>query len=251
MSAAQDFLLTLPPPSSDHKKFWKGHKLNKREAKQLALELGKDANDLYYSACVSYLDALRGVSTGLYSWATTKLYYSLFYSLRALSCCGRHCIFYVGKSPHGIEAQAGMSASAREGTTHKVVLTEFATRFATHFLVSQSIDLQPALNWMTEKREQANYRLTRFIEPSIPDHFRFFVKAGARRSLDSYLREKTGLYVFDPDHAIIALPLRALEFVRDELNGISRMSTDERNFLRSHCRDRNGQIKGLVTVLGV
>jgi hypothetical protein len=75
------------------------------------------------------------------------------------------------------------------------------------------------------------------------------VANGLRRALNAYLSEPTPLYVFDPDHAIVAYPLRALQLVGSQLapGGIIALSEDEQAFLRGRARDQAGNLPFLIT----
>jgi hypothetical protein len=73
------------------------------------------------------------------------------------------------------------------------------------------IRLPVQLEWLIERREEANYRLSRFIEPGVPQHFRRIVSDGVRRSLSAYVSDDTFLYAFDESHAILAFPLEVLK----------------------------------------
>jgi len=77
------------------------------EALHLQTLLHRDALDGYYSALVSFADALHGLQANYFSWATVKLYYALFYCLRALLSGAGVCIFYLGSAPALVQAIAG------------------------------------------------------------------------------------------------------------------------------------------------
>ena len=77
------------------------------------------------------------------------------------------------------------------------------------FLLSQPIGVEDPLDWLMNLREDANYKVARFVEPDIPEHFLKLSKIGIRRACQAYLTDK--IYLFDPDHAILAYPLALLE----------------------------------------
>jgi hypothetical protein len=220
------------------------------EAASLASGLRADAADLYYSAWVTFLDALHGINKGFYTWATVKLYYSVFYTFRASLAFGDVCAFHVDRTSFTVTARAGDApVSCTERGTHKTVMKTFERRNPGHVLVSQQIDLEDAVDWMVEKRESANYRVVRFGEPDCEAEFEHVAANGLRRTLNAYLSETTLLYVFDPDHAIVAYPLRALQLVGSQLarGGIIVPSEDEQSFLRGRARDQAGNLPLLIT----
>ncbi len=57
--------------------------LSPSEREELKKRLLLDAGDYYQSALVSLVDGLRSIPSSFYSWSTVKLYYSVFYALRA------------------------------------------------------------------------------------------------------------------------------------------------------------------------
>ncbi len=71
---------------------------------------------------------------------------------------------------------------------------------------------------------------------------------GLRRTLNAYLSENTLLYVFDPDHAIVAYPLRALQLVGSQLAAgrLTTLSDEEQAFLRGRAKDQAGNLPLLI-----
>lgn len=221
------------------------------EAVNLSDALRADAVDLYYSGWISFLDALNGIKKDFYTWATVKLYYSVFYSLRASLALGNVCAFHVGRPHFIIVAQPGESPiSCTESGTHKAVLKSFKSRNPNHLLVSQKIGFDDAVDWLIDKRESANYGDQRFSEPNSRSEFNFIAEHGIRKTLNAYLGEKSLLYVFDPDHAMIAFPLRALQLIGDQLLTVvstSGTAVNEQRFLKTCAKDHIGHLSELVS----
>ncbi len=219
------------------------------EAATLSISLREDARDMYYSAWVTFLDALHGINKGFYSWAAVKLYYTVFYALRASLAFADVCAFHVDRSSFTIIAQAGNSpVSCKERGTHKTVLKTFEQQNAGHLLMSQQIDLQSAIDWLIDRREEANYRKVRFGEPDCSPAFDQVAKNGLRKLINGYLAEPSALYVFDPDHAILAYALRTLQIIGGDLapSGITTPSADEQAFLRAKAKDQSGNLSALI-----
>jgi uncharacterized protein (UPF0332 family) len=219
------------------------------EAAGLSTALRADAGDLYYSAWVTFIDALRGVENGFYTWATVKLYYAVFYAFRASLAYNNECAFHVGRSAFAVTARPGESpVSCTDPGTHKVVLKMFAQKNPGHALISQQIDLVDAVDWLVEKREAANYRTARFSEPDCDPAFEQLISNGFRRTINAYLSESTFLYVFDPDHAVVAYPLCALQLIGTQLSagGLTVLSEIEKTFLLAQARDKAGKLAGLI-----
>jgi len=221
------------------------------EAFNLSVALRSDAGDFYYSAWVSFLDALNGINNGFYTWATVKLYYSVFYAFRTSLALNGICTFHVSKSHYIVDAYPGKCpSSCIDHGTHKVVLKTFQRKNLAYGLLSQQIDLTDAVDWLISKRESANYGVPRFSEPECSGLFEFIADIGIRQTLNSYLAEASPLYVFDPDHAMVAYPLRALQLVGDHLRGSlppTYVTDDEKRFLLARARDKSGSLTQLIT----
>ena len=169
-----------------------------------------DAKNYHYSSCVSVCEAIRGVRDGNYSWAVVKLYYSVFYSIRSLLATNGVSIFYNGTKPWSIDAVAGSQPQKRSGTTHEVVYRVFSEKFPSNPLIGE-IEGVNCFNWLKKLREDANYKLGKFVEPSIPSHFQNALSVGLRRSLHAYQNDAALSYAFDKDHAAIAYPIACLK----------------------------------------
>lgn len=96
--------------------------LTAAHAATLSNALREDAKDYHFSACVTLVEAIRGLTAGLYTWSTVKLYYSVFYGLRGILALEAHCIFYVAQTAFRITAAAGESPVTIKGPTHRSVL---------------------------------------------------------------------------------------------------------------------------------
>jgi hypothetical protein len=212
--------------------------------------LHDDSQDYFYSACISIVDALRGLQCGFYSWATVKLYYSAFYSLRSLLAADRVCVFYVDSSPFSVLANAGECGTAGSGQTHAYVLERFATQNPNHRFVKQDVDAVPALDWIIEKREDANYKIPRFSEPNAPAHFGQIELYGVRKLVSTYLADTADIYTFDKDHAMLAIPIAALVEAASVAKGLGtvRFAVDELSMLTSECCDDTGPLAPMTNV---
>lgn len=185
--------------------------LNSAQASALRRALGNDAADYLYNGALSIGDATRAIERSLFSWATVKLYYSTFYLARSILASNGRAVVYKGTKPYGLSCGAGDVASKRSGTTHKAVLGYFASSLPNSPLLSQDIAATDPLDWLMARREEVNYTNSRFVEPMPPRHFEVIAREGLRRSIAAYVKDETSLYAFDPDHAMLALPIQALK----------------------------------------
>jgi len=247
---AQAYISTLLPGTPNASTV-ESYALNLSESNRLLSYLKGDAISYTYSATVSIGDAVLGTRKELFTWATVKLYYSTFYAFRALLAVNGVCIFYIGTKPYCIEAKPGQSARRRDGQTHKVILKEVENRNIEPSLLSQQIDLEEPLEWLMTKRECANYRDAKFCEPNIPNHFKKIVDFGVRRAVEEYLLDTSSLYLFDPDHAILAYPLKVLQVLCKYMVSTENFTfrDEEVSYLCRLFSDQKGPIPEMVSVL--
>lgn len=216
--------------------------LNATQASGLTQALSEDALNYLYSGAVSIADATQAIDRGMYTWATVKLYYSLFYLARGQLADKGVAIFYNKTKPMSVKAAAGETPKKAAGNTHKVVLNLFKTSMPNHPITSNPIDSVDAFEWMVKRREEANYNIAKFSEPTTPKHLEKIASAGIRRSLAAYLTDSTHLYCFDRDHAILALPAELLKQNLISLRANPERMRDERKYLAGLFSDRLGPI---------
>lgn len=227
------------------------HILSELEAEKLQLNLREDACDYLYSATVSLGDALCGLNRGLFTWATVKLYYSVFYTMRARLAFKGFCIFYIKTSPYSISSVPGKQAQKEKGQTHKVVMQLFRNNNIDPFMLSQPIELKDPIDWLMNLRENANYKIARFAEPEVPKYFMKVKKFGVRRACEEYISDTSTLHLFDPDHAMVAYPISLIrrafsEFQRENL---SIQKKESKSFLNELFSDKKGAFSSLLQVL--
>lgn len=113
--------------------------LTATEASALVRASRNDAGDYFYSAALTIAEAANSLSSGFFSWATIKLYYGAFFSIRALMAYDGFSLFYVEGSPFFVTATPGERPVKQSGNTHAVVLANFNRLYKTHPLLSQTI----------------------------------------------------------------------------------------------------------------
>lgn len=218
--------------------------LNAGEARTLAKSLGQDARDCYYSGVLSVADSVQSLDRGFYSWATVKLYYAAFYLARSALALSGYSIIYAGTTPYAWRALPGEVPVKRSGPTHKVVLNAFPSYLAGHVLVSQNIGVDLPFDWLMARREEVNYKFPKFCEPSAPNHFSFVASRGIRRAVGAYLDDKSYMYAFDPDHAMLAFPLAGLKLLHGSFASgqPNELSKDDASYLTGIFLDRSGPL---------
>lgn len=227
--------------------------LTAREATKLEQVLRVDATNYLYSACVSMGDALQGIERSLFTWATVKLYYSSFYLLRSLLALSGRVLLYDGTKPRTLMCNPGEEPIALGGArgTHQAVITYFTRSFPHSPLISQDILTETPFKWLMLQREEANYATGRFGDPRCPTNFSTIVRSGIRRSMAEYISDKTYLYAFDPDHAILALPVETLKQTIAHPNQEITANTDAdaQRLLRALFADKSGPMRDVLALL--
>lgn len=219
-------------------------RLSSAEAIGLRASLLLDARDAIYSGALTLAEAVQGLDRRQFTWATVKLYYSVFYLARAALGLHGTCVLYVNRTPYTWISNAGETPAKRSGTTHKVVLDAFKTHLPNHVLVSQPIGVDEPHKWLMGKREAVNYKTARFSDPMAPAHFEIVDRHGVRQPLRDYLGDTAHLFTFDADHAMLSFPVAALRDVLLQLMGAtgSGLLTDECSFIARQCYDKAGPL---------
>jgi hypothetical protein len=161
------------------------------------------------------------------------------------------CVFYEGSKPRTLVAgalevaKAPGGGSRRNATTHGVVIEAAKTHLSHIAAFSQDIGSVHPLDWIREKREEANYGHSRFSEPEAPVHMKILERYGIRQLVGAYLADTTLTYPFDPDHAMLAYNLLLWRFLWNEIKHsryVSEIADDDLAYLRSLFVDRTGPL---------
>ena len=80
----EEFLGVASPEELIAKKDdFKTHKLSQQEVQRLSNDIKQDAIDFFYSGILSFAEGIDSIFLKRFSWATVKLYYSIYYLIRA------------------------------------------------------------------------------------------------------------------------------------------------------------------------
>jgi hypothetical protein len=240
-------------PTRPRRAVVEAYTITPRDVIALSPAIDQDADDYFYSACMSVVDGLRATEAGFYTWSAVKLYYSVFYSLRAILGWDRIVIFHpLEAGAYAVAVTPGAHPVLMPGKgTHKSLLEYFRRTRRAHPILQQDIELVDGLQWMLDKREGANYLTPRFCEPRIPDHFAKITSLGVARATGAYFGDRSGLLSFDKDHAIVSFPLAVLRYAGDtaKKRGGAEISEEERAFLRVRCRERKGALAPVMAFI--
>ncbi len=191
-------------------------KLDAQNVDDLQKMLCADAGDIYFKGLLSLCEGIQSISRGLYSWATVKLYYSLFYFLRcSLAAMGyavvRNKSLYVLKIAE--RENPKKKSTKRFRNDHLGAINIYKDIFGDRdILQSNSIGGANPYEWLMERRNQVNYRERKFHEPDVGKLWEQIAKGIENDSLESlvwmYIKDKDYVYCFQEEHACLALPLK-------------------------------------------
>lgn len=245
-SCCGSFLLQRIPSGIQPKAFFKSYTLDTSSALTLQQAALDDARRYTYNAAASLLSAFNALRYNEFAWAVTKFYYSAFYAGRAGLCRTNHVIFHApilgssGFTQFELAAIAGSTPKIvdKPPSTHKLVAKRFGEAGHPHFMSSLEIDGLDPLNWLMGNREYWQYRASRFPDPDSPDLFSHFETKRANRLLEEYHNDISGVYLSDPEHAMIALPFRLVTWClqQDSLTSQGTISCDDQNYLKRKCQ---------------
>ena len=214
--------------------------LDASKALLLSEDLYEDSKDLYFKGILSLFEALKSIEAGLFSWATIKLYYSVYYFLRSTMASNGVAIIRQ-RSLYHLRASEGEKPVTKNGkkynSDHSGTIMHFIDLFTgSDVLLSQSIEFSDAYNWLMERREQINYRERTFNEPSYSTFWEYIAlqkQAGNLEALlNMYIQDKY-ILCFQEENAVLALPLKRAILTREELDakGVKIAFTDEQKRL--------------------
>jgi hypothetical protein len=221
------------------------------EARRLSESLRTDAVHAMYSGAHSIAEAIQGLDKHLYSWATIKLYYSLFYFLRASLGLRGIALVYWNQKPYTWKAAQGNVPAKQAGNSHTAVMNAFKQHQSTSILLSQQIGSENSLEWLKSQRESVNYKVLKFCEPNAPFHFKFVSRHGVRKLVGLYFADTDYHYTFDPDHAMLAFPLLAFKLLINEIktSGIVGLDDEDARHLASLFLDSRGPLSDFRNLL--
>jgi hypothetical protein len=203
---------------------FKSLQLDKSQAYLLSNELREDAKDLYFKGLLSFFEALKSVDSKLFSWATVKFYYSIYYFLRCtmavngIALVRQQSLFYL----KAIDGESPITKRGKKyNSDHSGTINFFIDLFSSDILLSQSIDTTNAYDWLMNKREQINYRERRFNEPKHSEFWELIAdqidKGNLEKILMDYIQDKYVL-CFQEEHAALAIPIKRALLTKEKLD---------------------------------
>lgn len=191
----------------------------------LISDLNEDSKNFYFKGLLTLCESLNSLYFGLYSWATIKFYYSVYFFLRS-SLALNGVALVRQKSLYCLKAITGESPVSKRGreyqTDHKGTINFYSDLFSTSdILLSQSVGGISAYEWLIQRREQVNYRERCFHEPGHALFWDYVASKAASKDLDPLLKgyfKDDYLQCFQEEHATVAIPIKRALINREEFN---------------------------------
>ena len=209
--------------------------LNRMQANTLKQALQLDAKDHYYKGILSFAEAINGIRDFRFSWPTIKLYYSVYYLLRSFLYLN-DIAFIRHKSLYTIRAKEGETPKKKSNKKYNsdhqgTIYYHIDLHSERDILLSNKIDEKYAYEWMLERREDINYRYSKFSEPEYPQFWETLIDHDVHKKGSEIYRkiiEDDYVLTFQEEFACLSIPVKVLQFVNYEFKEKSFM-----NFLSS------------------
>lgn len=222
---------------------FKTHALSQREVQQLSNDIKQDAVDFFYNGILSFAEGIDSIFSKRFSWATVKLYYSIYYLIRAsmaakgyatLRCNGMFRLKIAnGEMPYATNAR-------KYQTTHEGTINHYRDQFAfADRLLSNKIGDFDAYEWMMNAREIVNYRSRSFLEPSCLDIWKYFsacVDDGTLVTELANLENDPYVKCFQEEYAVVAIPIKRIQQTIADLASeglLTQFTQDRETFART------------------
>lgn len=240
----EEFLGVASPEELITKKDdFKTHKLSQQEVQRLSNDIKQDAIDFFYSGILSFAEGIDSIFLKRFSWATVKLYYSIYYLIRAsmaakgyatLRCKGMFRLRIAdGEMPYATSAK-------RYQTTHEGTINHYRDQFGfADRLLSNKIGDFDAYEWMMNAREIVNYRSRSFLEPNYLEIWEYFSTCVDDGTLVAELENlESDPYVkcFQEEYAIVAIPIKRVQQTIADLSSeglLTQFTQDRESFART------------------
>ena len=192
-----------------------------------------DIINFYYKALLSFSEGLAAVSRKNYTWATIKLYYSVYFSLRTSLLCKNIVLVRAAKHLYKFKISSGaIYNKPKDMTDHGGTIHTYVDLFKhTDFLCSNTLEGSNVYLWLKNCREIVNYKDTVFHDPETTDIWNDIImlidKLDIKKTLSSFIKEKDK-YCFLPEYAILAIPLNRILMVAQEVKNETFENLDDK-----------------------
>ena len=195
---------------------FKNHVLTREEASLLKDDLNDDSLDYFYNGIISFSEGIDSIFLKRFSWATIKLYYSVYYMIRASLACRGHALLQCN-GMHRLHIKENevpfKTRNKKYNTTHGGTINHYIDLFnSDDKLLLNTIDTKISYEWLQDAREIINYRAVSFQEPLWLEIWDKFAEALDEGNLSELLLniqdDEDYIYCFQEEYAIVGIPIK-------------------------------------------
>lgn len=176
-----------------------------------------DAYNYYFNGILTLSEGLRGLRKGNYSWSVIKLYYSVFYLIRA-SMYIKNIPFIRQKQLYYLDLRVGATPvrknNKKYNSDHQGTIWHYYDLFKdVDILLSNKIEEVESYMWLMGKRELVNYRINKFKEPSEYSFLTYFIDQGFDENFRNIILNEINdsfINCFQKETAVLSLPIKRL-----------------------------------------
>lgn len=215
----------------------KAYELTAADTAALSPQLIQDSVALFIKALQTFTQALTALSRNEFAWPIIKMYYSVFYAMRAELYASSVIVIKNGQLFYTTNAEGSTFISIQEHGSHQTYIklrkTLPASVITRDAMLDNEIDTGvDVYSWMCNNRERVNYHAKHFPDPE-PDGVlqKIYDNYVKPRKLTDLLNlyEGNRLYCFDKDHATVAVPYHKLRSCKALLYGRVALGAVEQN----------------------
>lgn len=205
----------------------KSYCLTSIDAGSLAPLLLQDSVALYIKALQTFSQALTAIQRSEFAWPIVKMYYSVFYAMRAELNASSVIVIKNGQLFYTTNMAGNTFTSMQEHGSHQTYIKLRKTFPASVITRDSMLDNEietgvDVYSWMCNNRERVNYHAKHFSDPE-PDEIlkKIYYNYAKSRKLTDLLNLYEGdrLYCFDKDHTTVAVPYHKLRSCKTLLLG--------------------------------
>lgn len=201
--------------------------LTKQQAEDLRNLLEGEIVPYYYKALLSYMECIPALSKKLFSWATVRLYYSVFYAIKAYLACNNIAILRAERKVFYVKAKENeLIKRFDDSTDHKGTILTMCKLFKNNdLLLSNSIEGVDAYRWMMDRREEVNYKDMDFHDPDTPDFWSELDNEISQKGIGyvvDKLVEDEWLLCFQNEYAILGVPTKRMILTVDAIHKLGK-----------------------------
>ena len=209
------------------------------------IEKNRDMATFYYKAVMSLAEGIACVARKNYTWATIKLYYSTYFSLRASLLSRYYVLVRANRNLYYFEIKPGavFLSPQKDNTDHGGTIEVYENIFgSSDFMCIDEIEGVSLLAWLKNCREIVNYKDEEFHDPEVSELWEYIDRKMESTSVsmlvDEFINKKKECCT-SSDTAIVAIPINRILMTSQDIrnNGISAMTDKQKEWIRTILAD--------------